>query len=321
MRCLGEDVENLADAVWCWVGQMKATSIQTFLVCEMIECARNEVDGNDVDAASFDANRRHPGRQHLAHALNQSEEVVRPVDLVDKACLRVSDDEAGPVDSPRPLAFVAHDAFCEMLGPEIRMIQFLGFLEHVLPESAVVKSSGCDRAYVVKAAGVYGIGKADRVTGAFNVRYFLNIGARVDIVNRSQVKDVLDLPFEPRKFCFAHPKLRLRQIAGDGHYLRLVDTPLLAQRSQFLLRALAYEHVDRFAALQQIIDQKAANETGAAGDKISHFDSSPQAAARNGRRFKRSGFDRSGRSSATGRGIIPSQAKSHRTPGKACRLV
>jgi hypothetical protein len=54
--------------------------------------------GNEVQVAALDADQRHPARPGLAQTLQRLEEIVRTVDLVDVAGLRVTDDGAGPVD-------------------------------------------------------------------------------------------------------------------------------------------------------------------------------------------------------------------------------
>ena len=54
-------------------------------MADVVERGDDEVDRHDVDAPALEADRRHPRRQQLAHALDQLEEVVRPVDLVHLA--------------------------------------------------------------------------------------------------------------------------------------------------------------------------------------------------------------------------------------------
>ena len=132
---------------------MEALAVEALLVREIVERVGDEVDRHDVDAPAFDADHRHPRRQRVAQLLQRLEEVVRAVDLVDVAGLRVADDEARPVDPERPLAVLAHDAFGIVLGPEVRMVEVLGLLEHVLAEDAVVEAGGGDRAHVMEAAG------------------------------------------------------------------------------------------------------------------------------------------------------------------------
>ena len=251
---------------------MEAFPIETPLVREVIERVRDKVDGYDVDASAFDADRRHPGRKDLPQLLDQLEEIVRPVDLVDEPGPGVADDEARPIDAPRPLVLVAHDPFGHMLGLEVRMVELLGFLEHVLAERAFVEAGRGDRAHVVEAARANGFRELDRVARSVDVGLLLGFGARGEIVNRREMEHMLDLVLELLELRVRHAKITLREIADYGDHPVFVDAPGLAQRCEFLLRSLADQNMDRIAALEQIFDQKAADETGAAGDEISHRD-------------------------------------------------
>src|SRR5262249_14833818 len=140
---------------------------------------------------------RDPRGQHFAHALDKLEEVVRPVDLVDEARLRVAHDKARSVNPPWAFAFRAHDAFGEVLGAKVGVVELLGLLEHVLAEGSLVQSRGGNRAHVVKATCGHYVCKADGVARAVDVGDFLRLGAGVDVVDSRKMEDVLDLPFEP----------------------------------------------------------------------------------------------------------------------------
>ena len=59
----------------------------------------------------------------------------------------------------------------------------------------------------------------------------------------------------------------------------VVDAPAVAQLLEPALRTLADEHVDRPLALEQELDQVAADEPGCAGDEVAHYVSSSVAAA------------------------------------------
>ena len=268
----GKNVEHLANAVRIGIGKVEALAVQALLVREEIQRVGDEVDRHDIDAPALDADRRHPGRQHLAHPLNQLEEVVRTVDLVDVTGARMPDDEPGPVDPPRPLAFLAYDAFGIVLGPEVWVIELLGFLEHVLAKRAFIETGGGDRAHIVEAACLHGLRELDHVPRAFDVGPLLVFGARREIVDRGEVKDVLDLPVDLFQIALGDAEQRLGEIADDRDHLFLACAPLLAQCGELLLRTLADEDVDGFAALQQIGDQEPTDKTGAAGDEVSHRD-------------------------------------------------
>ena len=56
-----------------------------------------------------------------------------------------------------------------VLGLEIRMVEILGLVEHVLAKDAVVEAGGGDRAHVVEAAGADRLRELDRVARAVDV--------------------------------------------------------------------------------------------------------------------------------------------------------
>ena len=193
----GEDVEDLADALRLRIGQVEAPAVEALLVGDVVHRVDDEVDRHDVDAPALDADRRHPRRQSVAHLLERLEEVVRAVDLVDLAGLRVADHDARAVDPPRAPAFAAHDALGIVLGPEVGMIELLGLLEHVLAEHAVVEPRGGDRAHVVEAAGAC---TASANCTAWRVPSTLAtccvFGAGREVVDRGEMEEVLDLALE-----------------------------------------------------------------------------------------------------------------------------
>ena len=121
---------------------------------------------------------------------------------------------------------------------------------------------------------MHGRRELDHVPRAFDVGSLLLFGARREIVDCGEVVEVLDLSAELFQIAFGDAEQRLGEIADDRDHLFLVGAPLLAQCGELLLRALADEDVDGVATLQQIADQKTADETGAAGDEVSHRDSS-----------------------------------------------
>ena len=85
---------------------------------------------------------------------------------------------------------------------------------------------------------------------------------------------MLDLSAELFQIALGDAEQRLGKVADDRDHLFLARTPLLAQSGELLLRTSADEDVDGVAAFQQVGDQKPADETGAAGDEVSHRDSS-----------------------------------------------
>ena len=61
------------------------------------------------------------------------------------------------------LRFLAHDLLALVLGHEVRVVEALGLVEHVLAEHAFVQARGGDRADVVQVAGVDRLGELDDV--------------------------------------------------------------------------------------------------------------------------------------------------------------
>src|SRR5213078_3287145 len=92
----------------------------------------------------------------------------------------------------------------------------------------------------------------------------------LEIVDRGQMKEVVDLAGEFFCVAFRDAEIFLRQIAYDRDDLIVSGAPVRLELRQFFLGALANENVNRFPALQQIGDEKAADESGGAGDEVGH---------------------------------------------------
>ena len=194
MRRLADDVEHVADAVAERVDEVEAALVEVGLqVADVVERGDDEIDRDDVDAPALEADRRHPRRQQLAHALDQLEEVVRAVDLVHLAGLRVADDERRPVHRPRHLRFLAHDLLALVLGHEVGVVEALGLVEHVLAKHAFVEPGGGDRADVMQVAGVDRLGELDHRARALDVGRDLRLGVGREVVDGGEVIDVVDL--------------------------------------------------------------------------------------------------------------------------------
>ena len=165
MAGAGEGVEHLADAHRLGIGQVEAVAVQLGLVRDVVHRVDDEIDRHDVDAPAFDAQHRHPRRQHFAQLLDQGEEVVRAVDLVDLAGLRMAHDHARAVDAPLDALLLAHQPFGIVLGAQVGIVQAFGLVEHVLAEHARIQAGGRDRTGVVEAAGLDRRGQVQRVAG------------------------------------------------------------------------------------------------------------------------------------------------------------
>ena len=239
---------------------------------DVVDRRGDVVDRDDVDLAALDPDRRQPGGQHAARALQQLEEVVGPVDLVDRAGARVADDDPRPVDAPGPGALFADHPLGLVLGAEVGVdVEVFGLVEHVLAPLAAVEPGGGDRADLVEAAGLDRGRELDRVTGPLDVGDLLRFGAGGHVVDRRQVEEVVDVAAQRRP----GPPRRPRGRAGRGRRRSGRCGP---RRLPSAVRSSSsrprepdpHERVDGALALQQPLDEVAADEAGRSGDEVVH---------------------------------------------------
>src|SRR4051812_32576411 len=81
---------------------------------------------------------------------------------------------------------------------------------------------------------------------------------------------MVDLPGQFFGVRIADAQILLREVTRDRNDLSFGCAPVRSQLSELFLRALANQHMNRFAALQQIRDKKPADEAGGAGDEVGH---------------------------------------------------
>ena len=267
----GETVEQIPDAHGMRVGQVEALAVFAFQVCDVVHRRDDKVDRDDIDASAFDADRRHPARQRLAHLLDQLEEIVGAVDLVRLAGARIADDDAGPEDSPRNLALFAHDAFRIVLRTEVRVVQVLCLLEHVFAEEALEQTGGGDRADQVEVLDGESLGKADRIPGSVDVGALLHFSAGVQIVDCGEMEEMGDLPLEFPDVGFRDAEVRLRQVADDRYDPFFIDAPVLAESFHERNLDRANEDIDgALGAQKQFGDETFSDKAGSASDEIVH---------------------------------------------------
>jgi hypothetical protein len=108
------------------------------------------------------------------------------------------------------------------------------------------------------------------VARALDVGGLLLLGRRLEVVDRREMEEVVDLALELAQVRVGDAELRLGEVADDGDDLALVHAEALAQRRELLLRSAPHQHVDRLAALVQVGDQEAADEAGGSGDEVGH---------------------------------------------------
>ena len=272
---LGEDVDHLTRGLGIGVGQVEGPPVEPLDVGDVVHRSSDEVDRDEVDLPPLDAGHRHPLRHRAAQPADQLEEVVRAVDLVHLAGLGVADDDAGPVDAPRPRALRADDALGVVLGPEIGMVvEVLGLLEHVLPPDALVQACGGDRADHVHAPGLDVLRELDHVAGSLDVGDVLARRVGGHVVDGREVEEMVDLAPQSLDVLVRDAQAGLREVADNAHDAVGVDSPAVAKLLEPALRPLADQHVDRALPLEQELHQVASDEAGCAGDEVAHFLSS-----------------------------------------------
>ena len=237
----------------------------------MIHSPCDVIDRHDVDPAALEPEGRHPGRQHAAHFLDQLEEIVRSVDLVDLAGLRVTDHDAGPINAPGNGAGSTHEPLGFVLASEIRVLQAGGFLEHVLAERALVEARSRDRRGVVEALGLHLLGQLDGMFRPADVRGFVGFGVCRQVVDGGQVEEMPHLAVELLDVGLSDAQRRLGKVSGYRHQAPLVIRPALRDKVvELLLRASPDQNIDRPLALDQLVDQVAADKSGSPGHEIAH---------------------------------------------------
>ena len=99
------------------------------------------------------------------------------------------------------------------------------------------------------------------------------LGVRGHVVDRGEVEEVVDLALEPLEVLVGDPEAAAARGRRRSPTMRSSSTPQrLRSSSRRPLRALADEHVDRPLALEQQLDQVAADEAGRAGDEVAQSD-------------------------------------------------
>ena len=267
----GEGVQGPAGGHRVGVDQVEGVARQVLVgqVADVVHGLGHEVHRHDRRLPALGAGQREPRGQRAAQLLEQVEHVVRAVDLVHDARLGVAHDHARAVDQRLRLDVAPDHRLGLVLGPVVVVGQLLVLVEHVLLEHALVGAGHGDRADVVEAADVVGVGELDHVAGALDVGLLGRVLVGLHVVDGGQVEQVVDLLRE-----VLDAQLVLEQVAGDGDDPALVGAQVLDQRVDLPARALAHQHVDGPVALQQLLDEVAPDETGRAGDEVVHSEAS-----------------------------------------------
>ena len=189
----GERIHHFARALRLGVAQVEGLPVEPWLMGYVIQRGADVVDRDDVGVAELRPDQREPPRQVVPGQLDRGEEVVRAVDLVHLAGLRVPHHDRRAVDAPRSPRLVAGDLLGLELRPVVGVIELLPLVEHVLAEKAPVKARGRDRGHVVKATDLERVGKLDCVPRALDVRDPVGLVVGGHVVDRREVEEVVDL--------------------------------------------------------------------------------------------------------------------------------
>ncbi len=270
VRGAGEEVQDVAGLLRLGVDEVERLPVEAVLVGDVVHRGGDVVDRDDVGLAPLDRDQREPLRERVADLLDGLEEVVGAVDLVHLAGLGVADDDRRAVDPPGHAEALADELLGLELGPVVGVRQLLALVEHVLGEVAVVGAGDRDRGRVVEVLGLEVVGEVDRVLRAADVG-LARCARRRRPCRRSPRggRSGRRCRAAASRVAVVHAEQRLREIADDRLDARLrLGAPALDQLVQAVHRALAHEHVDVALALEQLLDEVAADEPGRAGDEV-----------------------------------------------------
>jgi hypothetical protein len=238
---------------------------------DVVERRHHVVDRHDVHPTALQAHHREPGRQPLAQALDGLEEVVGAVDLVHLAGLRVAHHHGRAVHRPGPAAFLAQHALGLVLAAEVGVIERPGLVEHVLAEHALVEPGGGDRADVVHMPGLHRLRELHEVARALHIGAHLALGVGLQVVDRGQMKHMVDPALERLQRRRIEAESRLLDVAPERLHATRRGAPVGHQRRQLVAAGFAHQHLNRAAApLQQALDEAPSDEAGRAGDEVMH---------------------------------------------------
>ncbi len=278
VRGRGELVEQLVHALSARVGQVEGAVVEVGLVGDVVERCGHPVDRHDVRLAEVQPYQRQPLGEQPARALDRLEEVVRAVDLVHLAGLRVADHDRRAVYAPGDVRLLAHDP----LGLELRAVigrrQLLALVEHLLLEGALVLAGHRDRGDVMQMADVERARELDRMRRAADVHRRVALGRRGHVVDGGEVEEVGDLATQLGHLLLLDPQQRTAQVADHrldplrGRRSR-DDRPTLDQIVEPSERALAHKYVHLvLALLQQPLHQTPSDEPRCSCNEIGHSD-------------------------------------------------
>src|SRR5690606_25243076 len=123
------------------------------------------------------------------------------------ACVGIPHHYTGSVDAPGDGALLAHSALGLVLGLEIGHVEVLCLIEHVFTKEAVEQTGHCDGAAMMEAASAESFGQLQRLTGALSVDLLLNARLGVEVIDGSEMEEVIDMADEWFLLGGAHSEL------------------------------------------------------------------------------------------------------------------
>src|SRR6056297_2825631 len=124
---------------------------------------------------------------------------------------------------------------------------------------------------MVKATGFKRLGALNRMASAVDIGHLIGLGAGLQIVDRSQMEKVLDLPVQCLPVSWPKTQTRFGKITADRNNPLLVLAPaFINQAIELFPRSTPNQHMNITLANQELIDQVPADEPRATGDEIGH---------------------------------------------------
>jgi hypothetical protein len=123
---------------------------------------------------------------------------------------------------------------------------------------------------VVEAPGLHRLRELQRVIGADDVCEVLLLDACLQVVDRREMKQVIDLAGEPAQVRLRYAEIGLREVARNRDDAARARTPESAQSLELRSRLRPHEREDALPAREQALDEVAADESGRARDEIRH---------------------------------------------------
>ena len=114
-----------------------------------------------------------------------------------------------------------------------------------------------------------GVGELDGVARAVDVQRVVGRGIGGHVVDRGEVEHVLDAALQRGDILVGQAEPRLAQVAGDRLHA-IAGAPTRDEPVEALARSLADEHDDVAVALEQPLDEMAADEAGRARHEVRH---------------------------------------------------